>query len=483
MKALLVILYTIARIISECDLTDGNIMSLYTTKDCTDCVDQMEIFDNLSNEYDNIIFRDVNCNTCNCDDDIALPRIILTKDREKVDEETGKKTQTELEAFLYKNGFTKERKELQSDAGKIREMKLSDFSNLLVKPWIVLFYQSENEMVLSILKDLAKMYAGRINIGKISEQEITGHERTFGIYKYPTAVAFYDGLSYRFEDIMTHENLLHFAETLDHPVLPEITYNEFIAIANSKNDSTTDFIVFYKDKNLAISYFRKLSQMYRFISRFYISSDEQLIKHASVSFESKKKNVTNDEVVVLCAYKNNQFHQLKLTANNFEFVNNWIFHTHHPILTKITHKNFSRIFQGIKPVILLITQGDTFNSELELFAEKYHDNKASADFVFATLDVNEMFGFVDTLLPGFDVPGLVIHDPVRMTYYADKAKITAKNFGEYTENLINKYQSKQLETYPFAKQKNYTRYYIIIGLLFIGGGLFVIPTQKKVKKH
>ncbi|KAM0677721.1 hypothetical protein BDAP_001714 [Binucleata daphniae] len=495
MKIFVLVLDVLCEFISECDLPDDNVLSLYTTKDQQDAV---PIFKNLSYQYDNLVFRDVNCDLCECSVK-NFPKIILSKNKMQVDEDTIKKDDTndnnnvninidaismqrKIEEFLYNNGFAKENNEIMSDKGEVREMKLVDFSKLLINPWLVLFYDDKYSSTVKLFEKIAKSYTGKVNVGKVHKSEIANYEKMFNVYNYPTVIAFYDELTYKFENTMTYENLESFTNTLIQPVLPELTYNELIYNRNLFNKKETIFIVFYQNKNLAISYFRKISQMYRFISKFYISNDPDLIKHASVSFVSMKRNVAPKDVIVLSAFRNNKFHHLKLANYNFELINNWIFHSHHPILTRITNQNFYRIFQGLKPVILLLTEGDTLNQDLETFAENYHDNKLSTDFVFATLDVHEMHGFVDSLLPGYSIPGLVIYDPVRMIYLADKKVLTQKNFSEYIENTISMYQKGKLKAYPFVAKTSYMRSYIILAIIVCAIVFCLVPSRKKIKK-
>ncbi|KAM0673849.1 hypothetical protein GVAV_002687 [Gurleya vavrai] len=448
--------------ISEyCEIPKELSLTLYTEQECEDCEEQIKIFNELILPQ-KIIKRQVDCNSCECDDVSQFPTMKISEDGKNTAQISGLHTINEIYSFLKMNGFEEVENLINIRKWKAKRLKLSDISQNIVRPWLILFYKNESDPMIDIFDDLAGFYKEKCSFGIIHKTEFSEYEEKLNIRNYPSIFAYYNGLSEKFNQANTVENLKIFVENLIKPVLKEINYQEF---SNLKNKDETVFIVFYKNKEIAYSNFKKLADIYRFICPFYISNDQNLIDLANVSFQTKNKQIDPKNVLVLVAFKHNKFHQLKISSFNFENINEWIFHSHYPHLTKVNHDNFYRIFNGMKPVVLLLTENEKFDSEFEKIAEEMHGGRASLDYVFATLDVNNINGFVDTLLPKFKVPGVLVYQPKGMFYYASKDILSDEKFEEYVRKLIKDYENEKLETYPFKKRKSIRNQ--IFGLLFI----------------
>ncbi|KAM0687408.1 hypothetical protein COBT_001350, partial [Conglomerata obtusa] len=453
------------KITYECDLPSSTVLSMYTNSNCEDCRIQASQFEELSYQYDSVQFRNVDCVSCDCLDNKILPTYVLSDDQVELKKLVGVQSVDALKILLKRFGYESAIEDAPQSTELVKQMKLSDFNHYLIKPWLILFYKSVNEPLLAVMQELALKYRNKLRFGVISKKEIQPKENLFNIRTYPSIYAYHNGLSTKFNKASNINNLSGFIDILIKPVLQEIKLQDYQRLITETKE--TFYILFYQDKNLSLSNFTKLANAYKFIATIYMSNDLDLMKHINVEFNTRNKKVNNESVAVLVANKHGLQHQLKISNFNYDNVNEWIFHTHYPYLTKVNHENFYRVFHSLKPVILLITSEDNFNDNLEKYSEITHDQKATSDYIFATLDINVMPGFVDTLLPGFNVPGITIYDPKRMLYFTENHPLTQIDFKKYINDLRNKYINNLLMSFPFRKKKSVAKVYFILALILV----------------
>ncbi|KCZ75748.1 hypothetical protein H311_03269, partial [Anncaliia algerae PRA109] len=183
---------------------------------------------------------------------------------------------------------------------------------------------------------------------------------------------------------------------------------------------------------------------------------------------------------ILSVYKNGIFHQCPFGLEENNKIPEWIFNSHFPNLTRITNENFSSVFHGLKPVLLLVTRNDQFVDKLESFSTNKYYGLPFYEFLFAALDVDSFPKFTEYFLPTLSIPILVIYNPQTQKFYFKLSKFDKVDFNEYANRMLVDYESNKLYEYP--KGKSYTIYFVILAIvvvsLFIISGIFVSKLQK-----
>merc|ERR1711915_458763 len=182
------------------------------------------------------------------------------------------------------------------------------------------------------------------------------------------------------------------------------------------------------------------------------------------------------EKVILTVFKDNVFHRCPVPLSNPQEIAQWLFHAHFPNLTRITNDNFYTIFHGIKPAVILLTQGDEFVDLLEYSAEKINDGLPFNEQVLAVLDINEFSMFMPSLLPGLKSPNMIIYDPRRQLFFTDKVRFDERNFHSDVLSLINNYFANKLSPYPY--KSSWKKYIIFIALVSIAVACYRLSGKK-----
>lgn len=422
--------------ISTFTIPYGNVLSLYRNNLCSSC-----------NEIENILkHRELKLNVVDCEDELncpEVPSLIYTRNRIKIG---------------------------QSSDLSVLEHIVQDIKKLTLDgPWLILFYKDDEPLIEKYLIKIALDFPD-LNVGKIQQMLVP---KRYEIRKYPSIVAFYNSLSKIYEYSLNNLSFNNFVNTLLEP-FHELTLSGFMEIKTH-----VFFIVFYQNEDLVDYHFKPFAHNYKFKARFFKSSDPDLLKLADVDFTKlRSPEKMSSDVLVLSVYKKRRFHKLIITKFNESVIDEWVFNSHYGHLTRVNNDNFYSVFNAFKPVILLLTRKEQLCEELERVSEEIHEVRPFISYLFAVVDVDQMTGFIDSLLPGLDVPKIIVYDPTRYLYYVHDAEIV--DVRDYVTMLMTQYEKGLLETWPRVRTSRMVPIFLIIGVLS-GIILFVVRGMMKRK--
>ncbi|EOB12881.1 protein disulfide isomerase [Nosema bombycis CQ1] len=149
----------------------------------------------------------------------------------------------------------------------------------------------------------------------------------------------------------------------------------------------------------------------------------------------------------LVVFKNGHFHLYDGNVHNEGTLIEWLFHTHFPNVTKISDSTFHSIFNGIKPVFLLLTENDFLTQNLERFARDIHLGKPFYHLIFSSINLDEFMLFTASLLPKIEIPTIVIYNPKDKKFYHKKNNLNEFNFKEVAEETLKLFDQGKLKVY------------------------------------
>ncbi|KRH94952.1 Thioredoxin/protein disulfide isomerase [Pseudoloma neurophilia] len=473
---------------AACELPSGGKLTLtkFYSENCDHCTKIAPHFNEISDKIKennlNMKIRNVDCNTCDCSalDISAIPTVILSKGKEEIARHRGYTEYKGLVKFLTDNLELDEKifETTVNSAGKVIQLYERDFYSGFQGPWLILFYSKRKDPLREVFEELAIKYYGKLNVGEMSEGNAVNLLHRFNIQSFPAVIAIYNGILAGYNGTQDLPSVNKFVEKLIAPSFTELTLEKFEEMA-TKDPKTPKFIVFYSNLGLANSYYRKAAHEYKLRADIYRSSDHQLFQRASIyprKFEDE--TAKDEEKVVLAVFKDNIFHRCPVPLSDPHEIAQWLFHAHFPNITRITNDNFYTIFHGIKPAVILLTQGDEFVELLEQAAEKINDGLPFNEQVLAVLDINEFSMFIPSLLPGLKSPAMIVYDPRRQLFFTKGIRFTEQNFYKDLLSLINDYFSEKLTPYP--GRASYKKYIIIIGAI---ASLFALGSYIREKRR
>ncbi|ORD99748.1 hypothetical protein A0H76_274 [Hepatospora eriocheir] len=435
---------------------DGLVLNVYTLKNCEACKALKPIIQRLEENDLNIKIRKVECNECDCKDIDIFPTMEITDDKKLVDSSTGYKDHPTLLKWIYNSlKIDLDNKDL------IFKITKDDMNGGFSGNWLLFFYDKKDEPFRKVLPKLARTFPD-VKIGEVNKKEASDVEVRFNIYSYPHLVAMNNGIAVPYTNSLHDLNSVEqFVKKLDAPVLRNLNYDDIII--ESKLTKEPLYIVVNNNEEMVKYHFNELALQFKFKAKIFRSNDP--VVFAKTDFTPKDKSEEIDEMLKLFVYKDGIFHSCPFSLKNGDEVIHWIFHTHFPHLSELTNENFYSIFHGIKPVLLLLTEGNMLTIEFEEVARDLHGGMPTSTTIFAQLDNTIFPAFKSQILPDMEIPSLTMFDPLKSQWYFIKDKITTNNIREITNTSIDKFFKNKLTKYPFAKTNYLNITLISLGIL------------------
>lgn len=471
---------------------DGLVLTEYYWKQCHACQALEPILNEISNQMErngeDIVIEKIECKDCGIKDDTikAYPTVILRENGREIDRFEGKKNYNEVKDFLLKH--TNIRKEsfeghIETPVGEVYDLTDTDMYQGLDGAWVVLFYYKGHQLFDNLLQELAKIYEGKIKIGRISYKESKDFIPRLNIKSYPAMFGFYNGLSVPFVDNVNLNDLTKFCDRLTDSVFDDIDYDKFHSEISLLESGEPIYLVLNKNQTLANEYFYNYAHMYRYKVKMYKSSDPKLFERASIypqDIKDEADHNTHKHAVKLAVYKNGVFYEYTGSISDENEIAAWIFHTHFGYVTRIENSTFNTIFNGFKPSMILITKDEEYLKEFNNFSADRHLGTPYLDLLFSYLDTNQYDLFVPTVLPKIDIPSIVIYDPAAKHFRYKPVRLTKENFKHVAMETLKRFEKGSLPLYPPAP--SYIKYYIL-GFGFLITSILLITRSTKSKKR
>jgi len=469
----------------ECPvLTDGLVLNKYFLNGCGACEKITPVIEELKSQLEraniDIKYREVECTECECEGIKSFPTIEITKDKVTTSKSVGYKNLETMTKWMAESlgidDDTLLETHIKHKEGAVKELKAIDFLSGFDGQWLILFYKDKKEKLREYMKQIAEKDI--LNVGEVVEKEASGVTSRYHISEYPQIVGLNHGTAVPYVGEERYEDIQRFAKRLAQPSFESLTYKQLKDMTKSYRNGEPIYIVLYKDYDLASYYFNDIAQKFKFKALIYKSSDR--VMHEAAGFQPHD-DIPNQKVR-LVVYKNGSFYPSPFPPDNTNATIEWIFHSHFAHVTNITNENFHAVFHGIKPVMILISEGGKFVSSLNLFSADNHLGSPFSSMIFAVLDASEYPVFKNQLLPNIPVPSLMVYDPVKVQWYYEKTELTEKKFRSYAQGLIDKYFQKKLSVYPAKKSR--WMYYLAAGwvvALVISFAIKINAERRKVE--
>ncbi|EPR79740.1 Thioredoxin [Spraguea lophii 42_110] len=459
-----------------CPLPDiqGYNLTKYTRPDCPYCEKVTpslnELEDRIKENGVQLTMLNVDCSKCDCTayDVISVPTVVLRNGKDEVARIKGSTYMNYEDLVDFLEGHAQidikmfNRTQIIKDQVQILYEK--DFYSGFEGPWLILFYKNKKEIAREMMKEMGKIFEGKLNVAEISAENSHNLVHRYNITSYPAILGLYDGLVTGFMDQLELRNLVDFADKLVEPSFKEINLEEFEEIAKKDEDEPI-FVVFYTNISLANSYFKRAAHEYKMKSKIYKSDDKAFFNRAMIhpKEQTEENNVGEEETIVLTVYKDKIFHRCPSSLSDPNGIAEWLFHSSFPHVSKITNSNFFTVFHGLKPVVLLLSKSDDFLKEYEAAAKKFSVGLPYTDELYATIDVDEFPLFAPNLLPGINIPSIIIFDPGKQVFYHKPTTLNKESLFEYLFKTLEDYREGRLDVYP--SRIKYERYIIIVLVL------------------
>jgi thioredoxin domain-containing protein 5 len=426
-----------SKVDSHCDIqTDGTVFLEYYKEHDTDhqlMEPHLHMLDAFAHENDiNLKIQKVDCNSCICPDIKNTPTFKIMKDNKVLDSFTGYSEYSDLLQFVAKNLSIYLKKK-----NSLVDLKERDFYSTFEEPWLVLFYKEENKNIELLLKHVREIFENTIKIGRIDEKESKNILGRYNINVFPVIMGIHSDLSVPFLEDLTINNILNFANRLVEPSLQKIQKKDLTNII-SKDESF--YLVLFKDEVLADNLFFKYAHSFKFKIKMYKSEDKALFDQVGIPDNDQDK-------VKLTIYKNGRFHIFDKDIFDDNLVVDWIFHTHFANVTKVSDSTFHSVFNGMKPVFLLITTNDKLLEEFNEFARHVHYGLPFINMLFASINLNEYMLFTQALLPKIEIPTFVVYSPHDKKFYHNKIILRSENFKIQATDTLKLYESGKMKPY------------------------------------
>lgn len=453
-------------IISQCKTsTKGLVLTKYYRSTCPHCERiaplLAEAHDILQKNKIKIQLINVECAECDCRvaNITAVPTIVLARDGLELGRFQGYREYDFIADFISKKGgismdILTERTE--SKDGQVLKLKVSDFYTAFHGPWLILFYDAEDDVKRQLVKEIADIYSGKIQVGEIYKSDAESIEVRYNIQKYPTIVGMYGNanVEFRGENL---SKLMDFCEKLLEPSFKEIELPEFISHRDALKSGDPIFIVFYTNITKANALFNEVAKDFKFRTKFFKTGDSKIFELAGI-------HPTTNEDVLLVVYRNNVFYRYPLDISNTPELYDWLFHAHYPHVSLFSEKNFQTLFYGIKPLVILITRNEEFIDKFEQVSKDRHLGLPFATEIFVAMDMKDFSTFAKVFFPGHKTPSLLIYDPISKKIFSEKRRITQININNETHRMLRLYDTNKLP----ELRRGYWSLMWLIGVVLIG---------------
>lgn len=483
--------YIECEIFERCELSsyNGYVLTKYYRKSCPHCQRLAPHIEEIDNrlERHGIEFNvhSVECGDCDCSVNAidAVPTVILSKDNKELGKFKGYREYEFIVDFLCKHmGINKKilNTRVKNITGKVVKLKQNDFFSAFEGPWIILFYKKEDEIKRELIKEIADVYAEKVMVGEIHENESKKIEHMYNIAKYPTVIGLYKGLSVYYPGKDNLPDLIDFTDRLINPSFIEIDLEKFNELKKDLKRGDSIFIVFYTNIHQANAYFKDISHELKYKATIYKSADKELFDFANIH-PAIDGDVGDDNTVTLACYRNEVFYKYPYALSKPEELYNWIFYAHYPHVSKINNNNFQSLFHGFKPLVILLTREESMVDKFEMLSVERHMGVPFANEIFTVFDMNEFSAFGNMFFGKYNVPGLIIYNPYTKQLFGENRIITDDNFYMEAHRMLRNYDLGKLKEY--SSVKGYKIKYLlsmafVFAVLFIGFGCF---NSKKVK--
>ncbi len=458
---------------NECALPmNGVVLNHYVINNCHACTGlapiMVELLDNIEKTDLDIKYRKVVCNDCDCTGVRKFPTVEITYDKEVKATTTGLKTYGALAKWLgdelqlpdpniFLNGH------VDHENTKLKKLTEKDLVMGLDGNWLVLFHENNSE-VKKLVGDLAERNPD-LSVGEIHKNALGASAARFNIEAYPYLIAMNHGIVVPYvHDLANVAELKKFVNKLTTPSFQDISFE---TLRNENKGSTNGepvYVVIHKDFDVASHYFMDMAQQFKFKASIYRSNDPRMFIESG--FTPNDKSSKHNELVKLFVYKNGSFYPCPAKLEEKEEQVQWIFHTHFPHLNEINNENFYSIFHGIKPVVVLLTNGDKYVKQCEHVAAERPVGAPFSQTIFAVLDDAMYPGFRNQMLskmPNF--PFIAVFNPIESKWHYKNINLSQSNIKQVTMDIINEYFNKTLLVYP--PKESYMKYYVMSAALFI----------------
>lgn len=482
---LLYLLHLHAKIYEQCELPkhDGYILTKFYKPRCPYSLRVKDIVDEIDTKLERsgsgIILRYVDCTVCSCDEDeiITVPTLAIHKNDVEIARHRGSGTMEEYVEFLVENtdvDMSVFKRTYRNVSGEVTNLKEADFEKGLDGPWVVLFYEKEDQSLDRLVGDIAKGYGKRVSVGKIHSRNAEGLEKKYNIQYYPLILGIYSSIVVPYSKELAIAPISRFVDELIEPTFQQMSMTKFEDVRKHMGAGEAIFIVFYSDLGLANSYFSRLAHEYKFKARIYKTNDRSLFDKASIWPKTETEDdghaTADEDKVILTVYKHRIFHRCPYKLADTDEISAWIFFSHFPHITRITNDNFYAVFHGFKPTVLLIARNEEHVDDLEKISARYHSGRPFTNFIFSTIDVDAFPLFLPSLLPKLKHPAIVIFDPIKQLFYHRKFKIHSRTLEAKTISLLRDYESGKIGLYP-PRGSSVLRYILVFaGIIGIAMG-------------
>lgn len=469
----------LGEIVEVCELpaTQRTVLTKFYKPNCPYSMRIEPVIDELDSilERNNVdlLVRYVDCDVCDCKKSgiKTVPTLEIHENGVSKDRFVGSAGFREYVQFIIRNTGLSERMfygNIKSVPGKVVRLKELDFEDGFNGPWIVLFYSDQDEETRRVLAELAETYKGKISFGEMSAKRSEKVRGRVNIAGGPTVLGMYKGIFVTYTGKKSIGGLSDFAEKLIEPSFQPIDISRFKREVENKKGGAPVFIVFYSDLSLANDYFKQIAHEYKFRAKIYKTNDEFLFKKASIwpkTPTEEKGNVHDEDKVILTVYKDKVFHRCPYKLHDFHRIADWIFLSHFPHLIRITTENFSSVFYGLKPVLLLLTRNEEFAEDLERVSAAQHLGMPYTDYLFGTIDLDTFPLFMTKLLPKLHQPVMVIYDPIKQLFHFRNMVLSSIGFEDTAISLLKDFERGRLSTYPSSR--NAVVWYVFLGLAVV----------------
>lgn len=462
--------------------TTGLVLTKYYRDTCPHCQRitplLADVHDVLKKNHIDIQVVNVECSQCNCSvaNIDAVPTIVLSRDGIELGRFRGYREYDFIADFVSKHsGISKKilysRK--TSMVGQVLTLKASDFYTAFQGPWIFLFYEDVNDVKRQLIKEIADIFSGKIQVGEIHKSDAENIEVRYDIQAYPTILGLYSGAGVEFRGDGL-PRMMEFCEKLLEPSLIDINHTEFLVQKESLKNGEPIFMVFYTNNPKVTGYFGEVANDFKFRAKFYKTNDKKIFEMAGIHPKETTESTDNDDIV-LVVYRNNIFHKYVADISNASELYDWLFHAHYPHVSLFSEKNYQNLFYGVKPLVILFTHNDELVDTFEHVSRDRHLGLPFASEIFVVIDMKDFSTFAKVFFPNHKTPGVLIYNPMNKKSYSENKAITKENILNETHKMLRLYDAgklKALESWKF-------NYKWIFGVVLIGLGAGYFGGLKK----
>lgn len=479
--------FILSDIVSQClSSKDGLVLTKYYRDTCPHCqrITPLleDVHNNLQKNKIKIQIINVECSKCNCSvaNIDAVPTIILSRDGKELGKFRGFQEYNFIADFVAKKAGIK--REIfdtikKTTLGQVFKLKVSDFYTAFQGPWIIHFFKDEDDVKRQMIKEIADIYAGKIQVGEISKDDAESIEVRYNIQGYPTILGLYGNTNVEFKG----DNLpmlMDFCDKLLEPNLIDTNYDDLSKRMQDIKNGEPIFLIFHSNIQKVNAYFDEIAGDFKFRVKFYKTTDQKIFEMAGIHPTNDNKDKENNDVIMV-VYRNGVFYKYTDDLNDRPKIYNWLFNAHYSHVSLFSDKNFHSLFRGVKPLVFLFTHNDELVDSFESVSRDRHLGVPFASEIFVAVDLKDYSTFAKIFFKGHQTPGLLIYDPMTRQAYSENRKINKDNIIFETHKMLRLYDTGKLPL-----QNHWRIGYKWILLMLIGGlvsGLLINSKNHSMK--